>query len=27
VQLNENETDCVACGLKELVKDKEVVAD
>jgi DNA topoisomerase-1 len=27
VQLNENETDCVACGLKEPVKDKEAVAD
>ncbi|MCA9942407.1 MAG: type I DNA topoisomerase [Anaerolineales bacterium] len=27
VQLNENETDCVACGLKEPVPDKEAVAD
>lgn len=27
VQLNENETDCVACGLKEPVEDKEAVAD
>ncbi len=27
VQLNENETDCVACGLKEPVKDKEAVTD
>jgi DNA topoisomerase-1 len=27
VQLNGNETDCVACGLKQPVKDKEAVAD
>jgi DNA topoisomerase-1 len=27
VQLNEKETDCVACGLKEPAKDKEAVAD